>query len=162
MHRALSLLHELLAADGRAGWRVARAALVATLLVVMAVWLLPLTAFFTGAYPSMPASLANTLRLLAYVTPVALPVAIPIGLAIGVLAACGDWSMTRRAQSAVVVLAIAATALATVLLVRTPARLLRQRARDLDERRLGAPCHRTIRTTSTDSWKRRLQASTTR
>lgn len=107
----------MMAADDRTGWRVARAALVATMLVVTAVWLLPLIAFVTGAYSSMPATFANALRLLAYLTPVALPVAIPIGLAIGVLAACGDRSTANRARSAVAVLAIAATILASALLV---------------------------------------------
>jgi lipopolysaccharide export LptBFGC system permease protein LptF len=124
-------------------WRIVLAALAATALLMVAVWSLPLIALTTGAYPSMPVTVANVLRLLVYLVPEALPVAIPIGLAVGVLAACGGRSVPRRARLAVVLLVIAGTALAYVLFIWI-APLTSQAFRDLAaprgiEFRLNAP-----------------------
>jgi hypothetical protein len=44
-------------------WRIVLAALAATALLMVAVWSLPLIALTTGAYPSMPVTVANVLRL---------------------------------------------------------------------------------------------------
>jgi hypothetical protein len=134
VHRALPLVNDALTADDRAGWRIGRAALAATILVVMAVWSLPLIALVTGAYPSMPVTAANVSRLLVYVVPEAWPVATPIGLAIGVLTVCGNRSMARRARAAVALLAAAGTAVAFVLFIWIAPRAS-QAFRDLAEPR---------------------------
>ena len=87
----------------------------ATAVVTIAVWILPLLALATGAYPSMPVTAMNVALLFLYLSPTALVVAIPMGLSAGVLAACGRPSDACRIRVTVVLLVIVATVVACML-----------------------------------------------
>jgi hypothetical protein len=114
-HRLVPALRDELAAD--AMWRMGRAVLAATALLTMVIWMLPLFAVATGAYPSMPVTIANVVRLVVYLSPTALGVTIPMGLSIGVLAVCGSRTPPRHVRATVALLSMAATAAAFALFI---------------------------------------------
>jgi hypothetical protein len=115
-HRLIPTLLDELAPD--AIWRIGRAVFVATALLTMLIWILPLFVVATGGYPSMQITIANVVRLLLYLSPTALGVTIPMGLSIGVLIVCGGRTPPRRhVRATVVLLSIAATAVACVLFI---------------------------------------------
>ena len=104
---AVPALHALLATD--AAWRIGRATTAAVAIVTALFYTAPVAAVFTGAYPSMPITVGNVLRLLVFVLPTLVGVAIPTGVAIGILLACGGRSQPHRVRALVAVFAVIAT-----------------------------------------------------